>query len=141
MVDREAAEGGHVLQAVSGVDLGGVLGEGGVADEAEPVLDGPLRAGDLCESLRAGLPAGQVVDGVDRFAAALAGLESVAVPDDAGDLGGGREVEIVGGQSLHHADLLAAVALGAVVGLRCHLFPGQGVRHGRFQDRSDAVGR
>lgn len=67
--------------------------------KVEPVLDGPLRADGLRESLRAGLPAGQVVDDVDRLAAALAGLESVAVPDGAGDLGGVREVETVGGQS------------------------------------------
>jgi hypothetical protein len=32
--------------------LEGVLGEGGVADEVEPVLDGPLRPDELRESLR-----------------------------------------------------------------------------------------
>ena len=29
---------------------GSVLGEGGVADEVEPVLDGPLRSGEPAES-------------------------------------------------------------------------------------------
>jgi hypothetical protein len=52
LVDREAAEGGHVFGAVSGVGLGGVLEEGGVADEVEPFLGGPLRSDDLRESLR-----------------------------------------------------------------------------------------
>src|SRR5919197_1183380 len=103
LVDREAAEGGHVFGAVPGVDLGGVLGEGGVADEVEPVLDGPLRSDDLRESLRGCLAAGQVGDDVDRLTAALAGREASAVPDNAGDLGGMREVEIVDGQGLHHA--------------------------------------
>jgi hypothetical protein len=41
-VDREAAQRGHVLRAVLGVDLGGVFVEGGVADEVEPVFDDPL---------------------------------------------------------------------------------------------------
>lgn len=44
LVDREAAQGGHVLRSVAGTDFRGGLGEGGVADEVEPVLDGSLRA-------------------------------------------------------------------------------------------------
>lgn len=41
-VDGEAAEGGLVVWAVSGADRGGVLSEGGDADEVEPVLGDPL---------------------------------------------------------------------------------------------------
>ncbi|WP_328784349.1 hypothetical protein OHT68_40910 [Streptomyces canus] len=37
LVDREAAESGHVLRSVSGADLGGVLAKGGVPQEVEPV--------------------------------------------------------------------------------------------------------
>lgn len=50
-VDRQVAEGRHVLGAVAGTDLRDVLGESGVADEVQPVLDGPLRPGELAESL------------------------------------------------------------------------------------------
>ncbi|GGW79808.1 hypothetical protein GCM10010320_72300 [Streptomyces caelestis] len=42
-VDGEAAQGGHVLRAVSGTNLGGIITEGGVTDEVEPVFDHPVR--------------------------------------------------------------------------------------------------
>ncbi|WP_157596780.1 hypothetical protein [Streptacidiphilus rugosus] len=51
-VDREVVQGGRVLGAVAGADLGGVLAEGGVADEVESVLGGPLRTGQLSDPLR-----------------------------------------------------------------------------------------
>ena len=52
--DREAPQGGLVLRAVLGVDLGGVLAEGGVPYEVVPVLADPLRTNDLREPLRGG---------------------------------------------------------------------------------------
>jgi hypothetical protein len=41
-VDGQVAQGRHVLGAVAGADLRGVLAEGRVADEVQSVLDGPL---------------------------------------------------------------------------------------------------
>ncbi|MDH6120226.1 cytochrome c553 [Kitasatospora sp. GAS204A] len=41
-VDRQVAQGCHVLGAAAGADLRGVLAEGGIANEVKPVLDGPL---------------------------------------------------------------------------------------------------
>ncbi|MCX4807323.1 hypothetical protein ACFWWM_29770 [Streptomyces sp. NPDC058682] len=41
-VDRKAGQRRHVLGAMAGTDLRGVLAEGGVADEVEPLLGGPL---------------------------------------------------------------------------------------------------
>lgn len=116
-VDREAAEGGHVVRAVSGADCGGVLGEGGVADEVETVLDGPLRAGDLRDALGGGLAAGQIGDDVDGLAAAFAGGALGAVPDDLRDLDrvGEVDAEVGDGQGADDAGLQAAVCGGAVV--------------------------
>ncbi|MGG7568933.1 hypothetical protein [Streptomyces sirii] len=90
---------------MSGADLGGVLGEGDIADEVEPVLDGPLRADDARELVRGGLSAGQVRDDVDSLAGALAGPDVGAVPGDLGDLRGVWEVdtEIGEGQDLDDA--------------------------------------
>ncbi|OIJ97058.1 hypothetical protein BIV23_31700 [Streptomyces monashensis] len=45
-----------------------------------------------------------------------------------GDLRGMREAEIIDGQDLHYAGLLAAVSLGAVGELRGHVLPGQHVQ-------------
>lgn len=45
-VDRQVALGGYVLGAAAGTDVRGVLPEGGVTDEV-PVLDGPLRPGEV----------------------------------------------------------------------------------------------
>ncbi len=76
-VDREAAQDGHVLRAMLGVDLGGVLAEGAVPREVEPVFDKPLRTNDLREPLRGGFLAGQIGDDANRPAAAPAGLQTV----------------------------------------------------------------
>ena len=64
-----------------------------------------------------GFPAGRVGDDAHRLAAARAGLQAGALAYDPGDLCGVREVEAIDGQDLHHAGLLSAVLLGAVVEL------------------------
>src|SRR5262249_4399544 len=132
LVDGEAAQGGHVLRAVSGADLGGVLTEGGVPDEVEPVFDDPVRPQDLRDAFRGCLAAGQVGDDVDGLAALLAVFGAGAVAYGLGGLGGVREVdgEVGDGQGLHDSGLLAAVAGGAVVELRRRLLPGQGAQLG-----------
>lgn len=73
-VDREAAKGGHAFRSVASTDFRGVLGRGGVTDEVEPVLDGLLRAHDLCETLRGCLAAGEVGQHENHLAGGSAGL-------------------------------------------------------------------
>ena len=60
----------------------------------EPVLDGPLRAHDLRETLGGCLVAGEVGQHVDRLAGASAPLHAGPVADD---LRGVREVDAEGG--------------------------------------------
>jgi hypothetical protein len=51
-VDRQAADGGHVLGAVAGPDLGCVLTERHVPDVVQPILDEPLRSGQSRQPFR-----------------------------------------------------------------------------------------
>ncbi|MGW5635770.1 hypothetical protein [Streptomyces sp. NPDC003832] len=78
-------------------NLGGVLAEGGVSHEVEPVFDDPLRTNDLREPLRGGFPAGQIGDHVNGLPAAPAGLQAGAMAYDPGDLCGVREVKVIDG--------------------------------------------
>ena len=80
--DGEVAEGGHDLWAVTGPDLGMVLGEGHVADPVQPVLYGPVPTDRVGELGRSGVVVGQVGDRVDGFAAgAFAGEGSAGAGD------------------------------------------------------------
>jgi hypothetical protein len=72
--DREVAAGGHCAWRVAGPQLGGVLGEGGVADVVQG-LDLPVSLDQLRELGGRGLfggEAGDRVDGLDRGPAGLA---------------------------------------------------------------------
>ncbi len=71
--DGEVAPGGHRAGRVAGPQLGGVLGEGGVADMVQG-LDLPVVADELGELGRGGLLGGQAGDGVDRLDGGPAGL-------------------------------------------------------------------
>ncbi len=73
---------------MAGADLGGVLGEGGVADEAESMLDGPLGLGELAQPLVRCLMRAQVRDRVDGLAADGSGRAVGAMAQDAYSLGG-----------------------------------------------------
>src|SRR5690606_21991474 len=74
----EVAPGGHRAGRIAGPELGGVLGEGGVADMVQG-LDLPVVADELGELGRAGLLGGEAGDGADRLDGGLAGL-AVSAP-------------------------------------------------------------
>jgi len=75
------------------VDLRAVVrAQRDVPDEVEPVLDAPLRAGQLAESLRGCLLEGQVGDRVDGLAGEFAGLGVGAESHDSRGLDGTGEV-------------------------------------------------
>jgi hypothetical protein len=71
--DDEVAPGGHHAGHVASPQLGGVLGEGGVADMVQG-LDFAVVADELGELGRGGLLSGQAGDGVDRLGGGLASL-------------------------------------------------------------------
>jgi hypothetical protein len=63
--DDEVAQAGHDLRAGPGPDLGGVLGEGHVADVVQAVLDRPMPTQQVGEPGGAGLGVGQARNRVD----------------------------------------------------------------------------
>lgn len=85
--DGEVAPGGHGTRCVAGPQLGGVLGEGGVAGVVQG-LDLPVVAHQLGELGRGGLLGGQAGDGVDRLDGGLAGLAVGAPAPDLDGLAG-----------------------------------------------------
>ena len=75
--DGEVAEAGHGPGGVAGTDLGGVLGEGGVADVVQR-LDGPMTADPVGQVGGAGLGGVQVGDRVDRDGAPAVAVQGPA---------------------------------------------------------------
>src|SRR6266511_176947 len=123
--DGEVAQAGHGPGGVAGADLGGVLGEGGVADVVQR-LDAPVAADPVGQAGGVGLGGGEVGDGVDRHGPPAAASQGPDPAGDADSLGGVREVQASNGGDLQAADLHAGVAaVAGVVGDR-DLAPGQG---------------
>jgi hypothetical protein len=112
--DGEVAQAGHGPGGGGGAGLGGVFGEGGVADVVQG-LDAPVPADPVGQAGRAGLGGGEAGDRVDGMGAPLVAGKR---PDPAGDadgLGGVGEVQVSDGGDLQAADLGPAVA--AVAGV------------------------
>ena len=108
----------------AGAGLGGVLGEGGVADVVQR-LDPPVATEVVGQPGRAGLGVGQAGDRVhDRGrpppAAKVAGLAG-----DLDDLGGVREAEPADGDRLERSDLHAAVSAVTGAVQDRNVMPGQ----------------
>src|SRR6266487_5814827 len=97
--DGEVAQAGHGPGCVAGADLGGVLGEGDIADVVQR-LDAPVPADPVGEAGGACLGGGEVGDGVHGHGAPAAAAQG---PDPAGDadrLGGVGEVQAGDGGGL-----------------------------------------
>ncbi|MGH3586800.1 MAG: hypothetical protein ACRDQ0_10800, partial [Pseudonocardia sp.] len=67
--DRDVPQGGHDLRPGAGLDLGGVLGEGDVADPVQAVLDLPVPPDPGGQFGGPGLVRAQVGDRVDGLGA------------------------------------------------------------------------
>jgi hypothetical protein len=109
---------------VAGADLGGVLGEGGVADVVQR-LDIPVPAYVVGEVGGAGLGGGEAGDRVDRHGPPPPVVQE---PDPAGDadrLDGVGEVQASDGGDLEPAELDPAVAAVTGVVLGGDVAPGQ----------------
>jgi hypothetical protein len=114
--DGEVAQAGHGPWSVAGAGLGGVFGEGGVADVVQRP-DAPVASHVVGQAGGVGLGGGEVGDRVhDHGPPPPAGKR----PDSAGDadrLGGVGEVQASDGGDLQAADLGPAVAaVAGVVG-------------------------
>jgi hypothetical protein len=107
-----AARPSHL--AGPGADLGAVLGEGGVAEVVQAVLDRPVPAQVVGEPGGAGLGEGAAGDRLDSHRPPPPGGYVAGLAGDLEDLRGVREAEEVHGDSLERAQLHAAV--GAVAG-------------------------
>ncbi len=120
----EVAQAGHGSWGGASAGLGGVLGEGGVADVVQ-CLDAPPaqlvgKAGGAC------LGSGEAGDGVHRHGAPAAAGKRADPAGDPQGLGGVGEVQASDGGDLQLADLYAAMpAVASVVG-DGDLAPGQG---------------
>src|SRR4029450_4078672 len=107
--DGQVAQAGHDLGAGAGAQLGGVLGEGGVAQVVPAVLDRPVPAEVVGEAGRAGLGEGEAGNRIDRYGPPPPGPKLAGSAGDLEDLGGVREPKAVDGDGLEGAQLEAAV--------------------------------
>ena len=89
--DREVAQARHDLRASPGAQLGGVLGEGHIADPVQAVLDRPVSAQEIGEPGGAGLSVGQAGDRVDDHSPPPLGAKLTGLAGDLDDLRGMRE--------------------------------------------------
>src|SRR6266508_432216 len=122
--DGEVAQAGHGVWGVAGADLGGVLGEGGVADVVQR-LDAPVASDPVGQAGGVGLGGGEVGDRVDRHGSPAAAAQGADPAGDADGLGGVGEVQAGDGGGLEAADLGAAVAAVAGVVGDGDVWPGQ----------------
>jgi hypothetical protein len=114
------------VRAAAGADLGGILGEGDVADVVQG-LDGPVPPDEVGEAGRAGLLERQAGDRLDGHGLEPpgAGLQIAGLAGDLQDLRHVGEADVVDADDLEGAHLDAAVA--AVAGAVQHrdAVPGQ----------------
>jgi hypothetical protein len=115
--DGEVAEAGHGPGGVAGADLGGILGEGGVADVGQR-LNAPMPSDPVGQAGVAGLGGGEAGDRVHGHGAPASAGQRADPAGNADRLGGVREVQASDGGDLEAADLHAVVA--AVAGLVQH---------------------
>ena len=109
--DDQVAQAGHGVGSGAGADLGGILGEAGVADVVQR-LDRPVPAQQVGEPGWTGLLGRQAGNGVDSHGPKPPGA-GVKVAGPAGypqDLGGVGEPELADRDRLEGPDLDAAVA-------------------------------
>src|SRR4029450_13170308 len=121
----EVAQGRHDVGAGAGADLGAVLGEAGVADVVQAVLDRPVPAEVVGEPGGAGLGEGEAGDRIDGHGPPPPSPKLAGLAGDLEDLGGVREPEVVDGDGLEGAQLDPAVAAVAGAVQDRDAMPGQ----------------
>jgi hypothetical protein len=99
--DGQVAQGRHDVRAGTGPDLGGVLGEGDIADVVQR-LDCPVPLDEVGEPGGVGLDEGQAGDGIDghRLPPPGAGVQVAGPAGDLDDLGDVGKAEVVDGDGL-----------------------------------------
>jgi hypothetical protein len=107
--DGEVAQTGHGAWCSAGADLGGVLGEGDIA-EVMHRLDGPVPPDEIGQPGGAGLGEAEAGDRVDGYRPPSLGPEGPGLAGDLEDLSGVGEAEVADGDDLEGAMLDAAVA-------------------------------
>jgi hypothetical protein len=116
---------GHDLRAGPGPDLGGVLGEGHVADVVQAVLDRPMPTQQVGEPGGAGLGVGQARNRVDDHGPPPPGAKVAGLAGDLNDLRAVREPEPTDRDRLEGAQLDPAVRAVAGAVQDGHPVPGQ----------------
>src|SRR6266511_774957 len=87
----QVAQAGHDLRGGAGAELGGVLGEGHVADPMPAVLDRPVPADEVGQPGRASLGEAQAGDRVDDHGVPPAGAKVTGLAGELQDLSGVRK--------------------------------------------------
>ena len=108
--DDQVAQAGHDLWAGPGPDLGGVLGEGHIADVVQAVLDRPVPTDEVGEPGGAGLGEGEAGDRVHGHRPPPPTAQVADPAGDLDDLGGVGEPEPADRDGLEGAQLVTALA-------------------------------
>jgi hypothetical protein len=137
--DGQIAQGRHDAGAGAGADLGGVLGEGDVAEVVQR-LDALVSPDEVGEAGRAGPGVREAGDRIDLDGPPPPGVQLPGLAGDLDDLGGVRKAEVVDRDHLEGAQLDAAMAAVAGAIQHGHALPGQvlaAVQQGRLVGLDD----
>jgi hypothetical protein len=94
------------VRCADGADLGGVLGEGRIADVVQAVLDRPVPAQQVGQAGRAGQFERQAGDRIDGHRPPPSAAKVAGLAGDLEDLGGVREAEVADADGLEREQAL-----------------------------------
>jgi hypothetical protein len=107
--DGQVAQGCHHAWAAAGAELGGVLGEGDIADMMQR-FDRPVPTQQVGQAGGTGQLEGEAGDRIHGHGPPSGGVQVAGLAGDLEDLGGVREPEVADADHLEGAQLDAAVA-------------------------------